>query len=51
MPTVAGTCLPVLAGPQRVFGVTGDLARKMIFPALSAMARRGVLDMPVFYLE
>jgi glucose-6-phosphate 1-dehydrogenase len=30
-----------------LFGVTGDLARKMIFPALYAMARRGVLDVPV----
>ena len=30
-----------------VFGATGDLAHKMIFPALYAMARRGVLDVPV----
>src|SRR3954462_4543102 len=30
-----------------VFGVTGDLAYKMIFPALYAMARRGMLDVPV----
>ncbi len=30
-----------------LFGVTGDLAHKMIFPALYAMARRGVLDVPV----
>jgi glucose-6-phosphate 1-dehydrogenase len=30
-----------------LFGVTGDLAYKMIFPALYAMARRGALDMPV----
>lgn len=30
-----------------VFGVTGDLAHKMIFPALYAMAKRGVLDVPV----
>lgn len=30
-----------------VFGATGDLAHKMIFPALYAMARRGVLTMPV----
>ena len=30
-----------------VFGVTGDLARKMIFPALYAMARHGVLNVPV----
>jgi len=31
-----------------IFGVTGDLARKKIFPALYAMARRGTLDVPVF---
>jgi glucose-6-phosphate 1-dehydrogenase len=30
-----------------VFGVTGDLAHKMIFPALYAMAKRGALDFPV----
>jgi len=30
-----------------LFGVTGDLARKMIFPALYAMSKRGVLDVPV----
>src|ERR1039458_2133915 len=30
-----------------LFGVTGDLARKMIFPALYAMVQRGVLDVPV----
>ena len=30
-----------------IFGVTGDLAHKMIFPALYAMCRRGVLDVPV----
>ena len=30
-----------------LFGVTGDLAHKMIFPALYAMARRRVLDVPV----
>ncbi len=30
-----------------IFGVTGDLAHKMIFPALYAMARRGALNMPV----
>jgi glucose-6-phosphate 1-dehydrogenase len=30
-----------------LFGVTGDLAQKMIFPALYAMARRGVLKVPV----
>ncbi len=30
-----------------IFGVTGDLAHKMIFPALYAMAKRGVLNVPV----
>jgi len=30
-----------------VFGVTGDLAHKMIFPALYAMCKRGVLKVPV----
>ena len=30
-----------------IFGVSGDLARKMIFPALYAMAKRGMLDVPV----
>ena len=30
-----------------IFGVTGDLAHKMIFPALYAMAKRGVLTVPV----
>jgi len=30
-----------------LFGATGDLAYKKIFPALYAMARRGVLDVPV----
>ena len=30
-----------------LFGVTGDLAHKKIFPALYAMVKRGVLDVPV----
>ncbi|MEO8063581.1 MAG: glucose-6-phosphate dehydrogenase [Pseudomonadota bacterium] len=30
-----------------VFGITGDLAYKMIFPALHALARQGQLDVPV----
>ncbi len=30
-----------------IFGVTGDLAFKKIFPALYAMAKRGALDVPV----
>ena len=31
-----------------VFGVTGDLVKKKVFPALYALARRGALDVPVF---
>jgi glucose-6-phosphate 1-dehydrogenase len=30
-----------------VYGATGDLAHKMIFPALYAMVKRGTLDVPV----
>ncbi len=30
-----------------IFGVTGDLAHKMIFPALYAMEKRGALKVPV----
>ena len=30
-----------------LFGVTGDLAHKMIFPALYAMVKRGTLKIPV----
>jgi len=30
-----------------IFGVTGDLAHKMIFPALYAMVKRGVLTVPI----
>jgi len=30
-----------------LFGVTGDLAHKMIFPALYALAKRGALKIPV----
>src|SRR6202167_2842743 len=30
-----------------LFGVTGDLAHKMIFPALYAMVKRGALKVPV----
>jgi glucose-6-phosphate 1-dehydrogenase len=30
-----------------LFGITGDLAQKKIFPALYAMARRGSLNVPV----
>ncbi len=38
---------PVPSDALVLFGVTGDLAHKMIFPALYAMAKRGVLDVPV----
>src|SRR5580700_1326718 len=30
-----------------LFGVTGDLAHKMIFPALYALAKRDALNVPV----
>jgi len=30
-----------------IFGASGDLAYKKIFPALDAMTRRGHLDVPV----
>ena len=30
-----------------LFGVTSELAHKMIFPALYAMAKRGVLKVPI----
>ncbi|MEO6351912.1 MAG: glucose-6-phosphate dehydrogenase [Burkholderiaceae bacterium] len=30
-----------------LFGVTGDLAHRMIFPALYAMAKRGILNIPL----
>ena len=30
-----------------LFGITGDLAHKMIFPALQAMVQHGHLDVPV----
>src|SRR5271154_1826866 len=30
-----------------LFGVTGDLAHKMIFPALYAMVKKGTLKVPV----
>src|SRR5512133_2192123 len=38
---------PVQSDALVIFGVTGDLAHKMIFPALYAMAKRGVLTVPV----
>ncbi|HEY2628179.1 MAG TPA: glucose-6-phosphate dehydrogenase [Usitatibacter sp.] len=30
-----------------LFGVTGDLVRRMIFPALYALSKRGALDVPI----
>ena len=36
-----------VSGALVVFGATGDLAHKMIFPALYAMAKRGVLNVPI----
>jgi glucose-6-phosphate 1-dehydrogenase len=30
-----------------LFGITGDLAHKLIFPALYAQAKRGALKVPV----
>jgi glucose-6-phosphate 1-dehydrogenase len=30
-----------------VFGATGDLAHKMIFPALYAMVKRGTVNVPI----
>ena len=30
-----------------IFGITGDLARKMTFPALYRLERRGALTCPV----
>jgi glucose-6-phosphate 1-dehydrogenase len=38
---------PALSDALVLFGVTGDLAHKMIFPALYAMVKRGVLTVPI----
>ncbi len=38
---------PPAADTLVFFGATGDLAFKMIFPALQAMVRRGRLDLPI----
>src|SRR5512138_8299 len=38
---------PVQSDALVLFGITGDLAHKMIFPALYAMVKRGVLAVPV----
>ncbi len=45
MTTTTGSTAP--SDALVLFGVTGDLAHKMIFPALYAMVKRGVLDVPV----
>jgi glucose-6-phosphate 1-dehydrogenase len=37
----------VTADALVIFGITGDLAYKQIFPALHALVRRGQLDVPV----
>jgi glucose-6-phosphate 1-dehydrogenase len=39
--------LPALSDALVCFGASGDLAHKMIFPALFAMAKRGALRVPV----
>ena len=33
-----------------IFGITGDLAFKKIFPSLQSMVQRGALDVPVIGL-
>ena len=38
---------PALSDALVVFGITGDLAHKMIFPALYEMVKHGVLTVPV----
>ena len=38
---------PRVSGAFVLFGATGDLAYKQIFPALQALVRRGVLDAPI----
>ena len=50
--TTVGGRVPGSGGPAEsdalvVFGVTGDLAYKMIFPALYAMVKSGTLTVPV----
>lgn len=46
-PPDIGSQKPVLSDALVLFGVTGDLAYKKIFPALYAMAKRGALNVPV----
>src|SRR5262245_14661783 len=38
---------PWMADTLVIFGITGDLARKMTFPSLYRLERRGLLDWPV----
>lgn len=45
--TIGGETGVGLADAFVFFGATGDLAHKMIFPALYAMVKRGSLDIPV----
>jgi glucose-6-phosphate 1-dehydrogenase len=35
------------SGALVIFGITGDLAYKQIFPALQAMIKRGQLNVPI----
>ena len=44
---VTPTASPVASDALVVFGITGDLASKQIFPALYAMCKHGTLDVPV----
>ena len=41
------TATPMASDALVVFGVSGDLAYKKIFPALYGMCRDGELDVPV----
>jgi glucose-6-phosphate 1-dehydrogenase len=41
------TYRPASSDALVLFGVTGDLAHKMIFPALYAMANRDTITVPV----
>ena len=43
----SSNCRKTPADALVIFGVTGDLAHKMIFPALYTMAKRGALTVPV----
>ncbi|HET9267548.1 MAG TPA: hypothetical protein VFO31_05265, partial [Vicinamibacterales bacterium] len=42
-----GPSIPTASDALVLFGITGDLAYKKIFPALQAMAKRGTLGFPV----